>query len=407
MSNTTKNNYLILSQVFWPDTSSVSQHLTDLAIELQKKYGSVTVITSSKAYEDSREQYKKSENYHGIRIVRVTHLKFKKAWVFGRILNFLSFKLMLLWRILKIDKKEYSKIIVVSVPPLLPALAAFISKLYKKRMVYWVMDIQPELSIVSGLFKKDSLLRTCLQKSSQYMLEHADHLICLDKDMQAHLQSRKIDVNKISVVPVWPINTHKVSVKRDENPFRIENNFQDKIVIMYAGNLAYCHPLDTLLESAQELKDNPYLFVFIGAGTQKEKVRKCQKNCQNIKMLPFQKRENVHISLASADYQVVVMGEATIGFTHPNKIYGAMLSERPIIYIGPRESFIAEHLNHCPGNILVEHGQSQTLTQEIIKLSNDHALYQKVCKQNKAYALKHFDPKKLLKRMCEEIHEKN
>jgi hypothetical protein len=55
--------------------------------------------------------------------------------------------------------------------------------------------------------------------------------------------------------------------------FRIENNFGDKIVIMYSGNHAYVHPLDTILHVALKLQDNSnFLFVFVGGGVRKKDV---------------------------------------------------------------------------------------------------------------------------------------
>ncbi len=122
-----------------------------------------------------------------------------------------------------------------------------------------------------------------------------------------------------------------------ENPFRIENNFGDKIVVMYSGNHAYVHPLDTLLNVAKQLKnDKRFLFVFVGGGVRKKDVTdyKSLHHLQNIIQLPFQPRENIHNSLGSSDIQVVIMGENQVGFTHPNKIYGAMFVGKPILYIG-------------------------------------------------------------------------
>jgi glycosyltransferase involved in cell wall biosynthesis len=118
------------------------------------------------------------------------------------------------------------------------------------------------------------------------------------------------------------------------NSFRIENHFGDKIVIMFSGNHSYVHQLDTLLEAAKLLKDNSiFLFVFVGGGVRKKDVTefKAMHRLKNIVQLPFQPRENIHNSLGSSDIQVVILGNGLVGYTHPNKVYGAMYLGKPML----------------------------------------------------------------------------
>jgi colanic acid biosynthesis glycosyl transferase WcaI len=121
----------------------------------------------------------------------------------------------------------------------------------------------------------------------------------LDDYMKSYIQSKGLLKHSIKTVPVWPVLTQSYDGNRNENPFKIEQNFGDKIVIMYSGNHSFVHTLDTLLESAEQLKNNPnFLFVFIGEGTQKNKVTEFKQRCQNIIQLPYQPKENIHLSLS-------------------------------------------------------------------------------------------------------------
>ena len=69
---------LIISQVFWPDTSSGSQHVTDLAEELVLKNYKVDVLCSNRAYENPKIFYPNSEKHKGISIQRLRHTNFGK-----------------------------------------------------------------------------------------------------------------------------------------------------------------------------------------------------------------------------------------------------------------------------------------------------------------------------------------
>ena len=129
--------------------------------------------------------------------------------------------------------------------------------------------------------------------------------------MSDYLSNRVNIKNQIFNNPPWSVIENIYTGTKSNNPFRIKNNFGDKIVVMYSGNHSYVHPLDTLLESARQLKDNSkFLFVFVGEGVRKKDVSNYVKinKLNNIIQLPFQPRSNIHISLSSADIQVVIMG---------------------------------------------------------------------------------------------------
>lgn len=53
---------LAISQAYWPDTASISQHLTDLSVELSRKGHDVSIITSCNDYENPNIKYKKKRD---------------------------------------------------------------------------------------------------------------------------------------------------------------------------------------------------------------------------------------------------------------------------------------------------------------------------------------------------------
>jgi colanic acid biosynthesis glycosyl transferase WcaI len=176
---------------------------------------------------------------------------------------------------------------------------------------------------------------------------------------------------------------------------------------MYSGNHSVMHPLTTLLDAAVILRHDPrYLFVHIGGGVKlKEVIEYKEKyNLKNILTLPYQPREYIHISLASADIQVVSLGDNCSGFTHPNKIYGSMFVGKPILYIGPHDSHISEILDKCPGNISVRHGETNLLVESLISFSKKSEQdINLIGHNNKIFANKFFHPKKLIKKMIKSI----
>jgi glycosyltransferase involved in cell wall biosynthesis len=355
---------LIVSMDFWPDSSSGSQHITDLAEALVLRGHNVNVFTSRSDYQDPSRFYAPEETYRGIHIRRLKQTTFKKSNKIGRILNVFTFNLSLLGSLLFIKSGNFDLIIGITTPPLSVFFDAVVADFKKIRFCVWAMDFQPELSIIAGYMNKLSPLVLILSALNKYALRNTDLIITLDKYMAKYLSSQKIEANKISIIPVWPVLESSYDGVHFENPFRRKYDFNDKIVIMYSGNHSVVHPLDTLLMAAKELKgDKRFLFVFVGGGVRKEEVTNFKNNhkLNNILQLPYQERSKIHISLSAADIHVVVHGNGCTGYTHPNKIYGSMLVCRPILYIGQHPSHITDVLDQCPGNLSVEHGQVERL----------------------------------------------
>ena len=184
-------------------------------------------------------------------------------------------------------------------------------------------------------------------------------------------------------------------------------NFGDKIVVMYSGNHAYVHPLDTLLEAALKIRENSkFLFVFIGGGVRKKDVTefKNKYHLNNIIQLPFQPRENIHNSLGSSDIQVVILGDIQVGYTHPNKVYGALYVGKPILYIGPKKSHVGDILDKLSGNIFVEHGQIDSLVNQLEQFSNlASGVLEIIGNDNRKYAELNFNPDFLKTKMVDAV----
>lgn len=399
-----------ISQVYWPDTASVAQHLVDLSQALSGSGHEVTIITSRRNYEHPEITYPAHEDCGRVHIHRLPNTGFGKQTKLGRLVDFLSFNFLIAWKLLFISRKACDVMIGLTSPPLLSYIGIKIARMKKIRFVYWTMDLQPELSVVAGYMKKDSRIAATIQKRGDYIFRYSDRIIVLDSYMKQHICRRlQVDRDGIDVIPVWPVMESVYEGGRMENPFRQENGFGDRIVIMYSGNHSVMHPLTTLLEAAVRLKDDErFLFVHIGGGVRLQEVRdyKEKYGLDNVMILPYQPREQIHLSLGSADIQVVSLGEGCVGYTHPNKIYGAMFIGKPILYIGPEKSHISDILDICKGNIAVCHGETDLLVEKLLAFATLTDKERNAVGQcNRTFAAQHFHPDLLLNRMLRAVEK--
>jgi glycosyltransferase involved in cell wall biosynthesis len=396
---------LILSQVYWPDTASTAQHLADLGAALAKAGHEVQVLASRHDYENPARRYPAEENHAGVKISRLRHTGLGKGAVWKRVVDFGSFNLVLLWRLLWSGRGEAEVVLGMTSPPLVSFLGALVSRWKGWRFCYWAMDLQPELAIQAGMLRKGSLAARLLEGMGNAVFHRADRVVALDDFMANHVRSRGARPEAVAVLPVWPVMPEAWQGPRLANPFRLAQGFGDRIVVMYSGNHAVVHPLDTLLEAARQLRDDPrFLFVFIGGGVRSADVRTFREahGLKHVVQLPYQPREVIHESLAAADLHVVVMGDGQVGYTHPNKVYGAMFLGRPFLYLGPNPSHITVLTEACPGNLRAGHGDVPAVLQGLRDFQTaGPAAWEEVGQRNAAYAREHFHADQLIPRMVE------
>ena len=289
-----KRSILMIVQAYWPDTVSSAQHVTDLCEALARDGASVTVICSGRMYE-SGDLICESAERRGVTIKRVNHAQFDRGSLLARALNIVSFNLSLCLQLIR-DRGLYSHVLSLTSPPFSGILGALKARLVKAKFIFWGMDLQPELSIAAGVMAEGSLQARFFRAINKKTFSEASKIIALDRFMSAYLASSAVTAEQVVTIPVWTVTDKIYEGSRERNPFRLESEFGDKLVIMYSGNHAFVHPLDTLLEAAVEMQHNPRVhFAFVGGGVRVADVSRAKNNHRllSLSQHPFQPRVGI------------------------------------------------------------------------------------------------------------------
>ncbi len=335
--------FLLLNQTFYPDVVATAQYLTEVAGALVQRGHEVSVITSRRAYDDPKTLFPQRETWNGIDIHRVRASRFGKASRLRRAADFATFILSCCWQLLRAPRPDV--VVALTSPPLISVIAACYAALRRCRFVYWVMDLNPDEAIAAGWLHKSSIAAQALNALSEFSFRRADAIIALDRFMAERIISKGIPSKKVSIIPPW---SHDDAVRFDlagREDFRNEHGLAQKFVVMYSGNHSPCHPLDALLNAAEQLRhDETLAFCFVGGGSEFAKVKRfaTERKLQNVHCLPYQPIERLAASLSAADLHVVVMGEPFVGTIHPCKIYNVMRVAPAILCIGPERSHISD-----------------------------------------------------------------
>src|SRR5258708_23184753 len=271
--------------------------------------------------------------------------------------------------------RRQDAVVVLTSPPLISWLAAWFTRLKGGRMIFWVMDLNPDEAIGAGWLKRGSMparLLTALLKSS---MRHAHKIIALDRFAKQRIVDKGIEESKIEIIPPW---SHDDSVRFDREgreAFRRRHDLSEKFVVMYAGNHSPCHPLDTLLDAAKKLSAcDDIAFYFVGGGSEFGKVKEFARTNQlkNIHCLPYQPQTELSGVLSAADFHVVIMGDGYQGLVHPCQIYNILTVGSPFLYIGPGDSHVSEIIARLPEQdraFSAEHGQIDFVAKSISNLA--------------------------------------
>ncbi len=360
----------LLNQCFYPDVVATGQHLTDLAIALVNRGHDVTVVTSDRGYDNPAQRFARRETWKGIDIVRLPSLAFGKARRWKRAVNFATLLIAYSLRLIVTPRQDV--VVALTSPPLIAFIAALFVKLKGGRLVYWIMDLNPDEALAAGWLRQDALITRLLDGFQNFALRGARPVVALDRFMHARIAGKGVSADQLEVIGLWPHDEDVAFDQSGRESFRQRHQLNGKFVVMYAGNHSPCHPLNTLLEAADALREHAdIVFCFVGGGSEFETVKQfaAARATENIRCLPYQPREQLAASLSAADLHVIVMGEPFVGIVHPCKIYNVLRVASPFLYIGPRESHVTDLVSQMNGDnqaYLAEHGAVAQVTQHII-----------------------------------------
>ena len=358
---------LIISQVFVPDPASVGQHMADVAFEMARRGHRVLVYASARGYENPSAIYPKRETINGAEIRRLGFASFGKKNLLLRVLGTASFMMQAMWVCL--TTRNLGGIFFSTSPPMIGIVAVLAHWLRGVPIAYWAMDLNPDQLIAMQKIGAKSVAAHVLEAANRLVLRNSSLVVALDRFMAARLRERVLEIDrKMLVAPPWPHEAHLEPLAHEENPFRAKHELGDKFVIMYSGNHSPSHPLRTLLDAALRLRENERLkFLFVGGGLGKKEVEAfaAEHSLSNITSLPYQPLADLRYSLSAADVHVVSLGDNMVGIVHPCKIYGAMTVGRPILFLGPRPSHIADILDENDVGRQISHGDVDGMVDAI------------------------------------------
>jgi glycosyltransferase involved in cell wall biosynthesis len=323
---------LVLNQYFHPDQSATSQLLTELCEDLAEVH-QVVVVAGRPSYNPVEEISSRgivSTDRHGsVEVRRVWSTSFDRSSMPRRLTNYFTYLCASVIGAMSAGRPDV--VVAFTDPPLIGLIGAGTAILRRVPLVMVTKDIFPEVAVVLGRLNR-RLVIELLRWPARWVYATADRVVSIGDDMTAKLTAFGVPAAKIRTIRDWADGT---SVRPlEHSPLRRDMAWEGRFVVAHSGNVGLSQSLDTVIEAADLLRDEPaVLFAVIGEGaTKRALVNKVKsRGLSNVAFLPYQPKDRLSESLGAADVHLVSLRRGLAGFIVPSKVYGIMAAGKPFI----------------------------------------------------------------------------
>jgi glycosyltransferase involved in cell wall biosynthesis len=336
--------YWLVSEIFYPEDVSTGYIMTKIAEKINETE-SVGVICGPSGYQ-SGALMAKCELPETILVKRVNVPRFNKNSPLLRILGYFLLTFGVAIKIL-LHVKRSDKLVLVTNPPTLLPVTAFLKILKGFHFLVIIHDVFPENAIAGGMITKKSIPYKFLLAMFNWSYRVADRLIAVGSDMK-ELFHEKVGTKKpISVITNWADHKDVFPMKDSRFNENYRPEARNKILIQFAGNIGRVQGLEQLFRLLGKVHNQSWYLVLIGDGAQKELLKKIVKEygMKNIQFLSSRPRDEQNEFLNACDLGLVTLSPGMFGLGVPSKVYNIFSAGKPILYIGDRNAEISRYIN--------------------------------------------------------------
>lgn len=365
---------LAVHRYYWPDTPPYASMLRRIVGRWQQDGHQVEILSSQPSYKADLENQSRPqvETIDGIRVERLT-LPTEAGRPLVRIVNAFRLGMAVLWRAFR---RHYDVIMISTAPPVLGGLAAALAaRLIKARFIYHCMDIQPEVGRVSGEFSH-SLVYTLLRRLDGWSCRQADPVVVLSRDMEKTLNERSRGQDYIIKV----LNNFSLPADdsdADDLPF---TPAEDRLTILFAGNLGRFQGLETLVEVMGRLKDRDDIeCIMMGEGVAKAELQnKARQLKARVRFVGHQPATTAKAVMHLVDAGFVGLIPDIYRFAYPSKTMTYLEQGCPVIVAVEPESELARDVLECGYGFNVPVQDSSALADLLVRLAEDRSWQSKM-----------------------------
>ena len=297
-------NILYLSAVPFKIDKNPSIY-TDLIEELTNFGDKITVVSIDNSLKPFQIKKVTQKN---IDLICIGSFKLYNVSIFRKGLAILSLPFFMKKGLKKLDISKFD-LILYETPPI--TWAGIVSQLKKKnntKSFLMLKDIFPQNAVDIGLIKKESFIFKYFKKKEKLLYEVSDCIGCMSKGNMDYVLKNNSEILKEKVC-YFP------NTKKDTGSGKINFN-KEKLQFIYGGNMGLPQGVLSIVSAISYFKnDEDIEFIFVGKGTEWNKISEYFRDQKNVKVLESLPREEYESLLSSCDAGFIFLDSR---FTIPN-----------------------------------------------------------------------------------------
>ncbi len=331
----------LLCDVFHPSEASTSQLFTQLLGALAADGLRFTVVTNRLPRRERLAQGAVALP-PGIAVAAVGLPLAVGASVVMRLLRNVCFVLTATVRLLFVRTDRFWA---STNPPFAPIWVAAIAAVRRRPFDVIVHDVYPEGLVAVGYLQERSLLAALWHGMNCWVYRRAARVVVLGRDMADLMRdSYGVPSDRLVMFPNWSPFDQSRPPRLADSRLAHDLGLKDKFVVQYSGNMGLWHDIDTIVEAARIVADDPRIhFVMIGGGRRRQPAEQLGRRLglTNITWADSRPRAELPDSLACSSVAVISQREQLVGIAVPCKLYGILASGRAVIAAVPERSEVA------------------------------------------------------------------
>ena len=403
---------LIYGLNYAPELTGIGKYTGEMAAWLAERGHEVHVVTAPPYYpawrirDDYRGAWYRTERVPGQPLVHRTPLYVpQRPTGIKRIVHLISF--MLGSFPVMLSETFWQPELVFTVEPTFfcAPLALFVGRSAGAACWLHVQDFEVDAAFELGLLPAQGPIHDAARRIEKFFTFAFDRVSGVSARMVDRARAKGIPDGRAVLFPNW-VDVDTIypldPAANRSNPFRRElasrvPGIEDKIILLYSGNMGAKQGLELLAPLAESFAADPRVhFIFCGDGVLRARLEALVSGRPNVTLLPLQPHDRLNDLLNAADIHLLPQRASAADLVMPSRLSAMLSSGRPVIATAHPGTQVAQVVEGRGLAIPAE--DASALRAAILLLVEDEELRLRLGRAAREYAVAHLGKQQVLDR---------